>query len=293
MRRRTWFGTRGFETWVPTPAINPDYARSGYQSRADYLGGGAGMRASKNAHNIYTLSWGTTKTRDEARLITDFADGVYDLQDGINLIYWIDPMAADKNVFPQAWATPSLGCEDAPVLVSDAYGFGRPEAVAMAANAFRYPARAARYTQDADSKTLDLYIPIPPGFSLWVGVHGDSNADEHLYAQRVNGYTTVGSAVDLPALGLTSQRVGTEFSSATSSGVVIGFNTVASPLTFTLYGLCAQILPIGQTPVVGDWISGQGNAGCQFDGKPGKTPYSAKLDRVGLTAKLEETGMDL
>lgn len=294
MRRRTWFGTRGMETWVPTPAINPDYARSGYQARAEYLTGGAGIRASKNAHNRYTLSWGPTKSRDEVRLITDFAEHVYDTQDDIDLIYWIDPMAADKNVFAQAWATPSLGCEDAPPLITDSYGFGRPEAVSTPTNSFRFPARGARFSQDADSKTQEIYIPIPPGFAAWVGVHGDEDADERIFVQRVNGYTTVGAAVNMSTTGtLSDVRVTEEFSSAQSSGIVVGFNATDEPIQFILYGLCCQILPLGQPPVNGNWISGQGNAGCQFDGQPSKTPYSAKLDRVALTAVLEETGMDL
>lgn len=293
MRRRMWFGTRGYETWVPTPAINPTYERSGFTARADYVGGGAGIRSSKNAHNIYVLSWPPTKTRDEARLITDFADGIYDREDGVNLIYWIDPMARDKNVLSQAWATPSLATEDAPSLITDAYGFGRPESVPMPANAFRYPARAARYKQTPESITKEQYIPIPPGFSAWVGIHGAPDAAGRFYAQPVNGFATVAAPVDLPVTGTTSALVDTEFSSAASSGIVLGIHPTVSTVQFTLYGLIVQILPQGQAPIPGNWISGQGHSGCQFQGSPSKTPYSAKLDRVALTARLEETGMDL
>lgn len=286
-----WFGTRGFEAWVPAPSINPDYSRSGHSSRVDYLTGGVGLRESKYAHNVYSLSWGPTKSRDAVRLITDFADGVFDTQDGTNLIYWIDPMAADKNVLSQGWATPSLACEDGPPLVVDSLGDGRPTAVATAANNFRYPARSAFYTQQTDSIVLEQYIPIPPGYSAWVGVHGDT--EDVITVQRVDGYVTVGSAVTPAVMGLTAEQVNTEFSSADSSGIVLSIADVGSETTFTLYALVAQILPIGTLPVAGNFISGQGHSGCEFVGKPTKSPYSARLDRVALSARLEETGMDL
>lgn len=291
---RTWFGTRGYEQWIPTPAINPDYSRSGYSTSDQYLNGFAGVRESKNAHNVYILSWTPTKTRDAIRVITDFADGVYDPDDGINLIYWIDPMAADKNVLCQAWATPSLGSEDGVSLITDPNGVGRPKAVPMPPNSLQYPARAAQYTLKADSVTLEQYIPIPPNHSAWVGIHGDSAAQDLLEVQRVNGSSIVGSVVVPTVLDATDNvRVNTEFSSADSSGIVLQFATVASDEVFVLYGLMVQILPIGQAPEVGGFISGQGHSGCQFVGKPSKTPYSAKLDRVGATARLTETGMGL
>ena len=51
-----------------------------------------------------------------------------------------------------------------------------------------------------------------------------------------------------------------------------------------------QILRTGRTPQPGGFISGQGNAGCEFDADPTQTPYNAVLDRVGMSAKLIETG---
>lgn len=294
MARKTWFGTRGFETWIPTPAINPDYSRAGWSSGEQQGINGTGfVRESKSAHNTYSLSWTPTKSRDAIRVITDFADGVFDSQDGTNLIYWIDPMAADKNVLAQGWATPALGSEDGISLVTDTTGRGRPKAVATPANTLRYPARAARYTLAATSRTLEQYIPIPPGMSAWVGIHGDAAAANILEVQPVNGYTMVGTAVKPAVLGLEVTRVNAEFPSTLSTGIVLRFATPLPATTFTLYGLIVQILPTGTAPVGGEFISGQGHSGCQFLGKPGKTPYSAALDRVGASAKLVETGMGL
>ena len=295
IKGRMWFGTRGQEVWVPTPAINPDYGRTGYSSGVSQGLNGLGfLRESKSAHNSYSLSWPVTKTRDAVRTITDFADGIFDTQDGVNLIYWIDPMAADKNVLCQGWATPSLAAEDGVPLVTDQNGYRRPKAVPTPPNVNRYPARSAEYVINSTSVSVEQYVPIPPGYSAWVGIHGGALAQDRIIVQRVNGFTELGAAVEPTVLAAAdSTRVNSEFSSVDSAGIVLKFATVASSITFTLYGLIVQILPTGQAPETGGFISGQGHSGCQFVGKPSKTPYSAKLDRVGMTARLEETGMGL
>lgn len=289
--KRMWFGTRGYETWVPCPAISPDYARSSFVASADYVTGGGGIRDSKNGHNIYTLSYPATKTRDEVRLITDFADGVFDSADGVNLIYWIDPVAADKNVMSQAWATPALACEDAPPLVTDENGYGRPGWTSMPTNSNRYPARAATYTVPENARVLEQYIPIPPGYTAWVGIHGDEAVGDYFTVQPVDGYDPVGSPMAVTELGVTSTLVNLSVASSTASGLVILIDT--TPGEFTLYGIVVQILPTGTSPTPGDFISGQGHSGCQFIGKPAKTPLSARLDRIALAWTLKETGMDL
>lgn len=293
MRRQMWFGTRGHERWVPAPVINPSYERIGYAASAQYLGGGFGSRESKNAHNAYTLSWGPSKNRDQIRAITDFADGVFDATTDVDLIFWIDPMAADKNVLNQAWATPALGCSDAPPLITRSTGRGRPVAETVPSGPVRYPALGAHFLQRFDSLTREQYIPIPPGYSAWVGVHGDAAAADRVIVQRVNGYSEVGAPVAPGVLGVVPTRVNTEFSSVDSSGIVLRFASVGMLAEYTLYGLMVQILPAGQIPDTGDFVSGQGHSGCQFIGKGTRTPYSARLDRMALTIRLEETGMYL
>lgn len=293
-RRKMWFGTRGQEVWVDAPAISPDYARSGFATRADLVNGGASVRQSKNAHNSYTLSYGPAKKRDSVRMVTDFADGVFDTQPGVNLIYWIDPMARDKNVLPQAWATPALATEDAPALITDSNGYGRPKAVPTPLGGYRYPARSAQYTITPTSLRQEIYLPIPPGFSVFLGIHGDSAAQDALEVQPVNGFTAVGAVVKPTVLGVAAPTlVNTEFASTASSGIVLRVAASGTTKVFTLHGLIAQVLPTGVTPGTGAFISGQGHSGCQFVGNPSLTPYSAKLDMVGASWRLEETGMYL
>ena len=286
-KRETWFGTMGHERWIPTPAINPDYSRTGFSSSSQYLNGGAGVRDSKSAHNVYVLSWGAAKSRDAVRKITDFADGVFDEADGIELIYWIDPMAADLNVLPQGWAFPAQASEDGVPLIEDS----RPKAVPTSINDLYYPARSAQYTIKASSKTLTQYVPIPPGHAAWVGIHGEVSAAGRIRVQPMVGRAASGSPVVPTVLAVTdSTLVNTSFSSASYSGIRLELTPVVSDTVFTVSGMIVQILPIGQAPLAGEYISGQGHSGCQFVGKPQKTPYSAALDMVGATARLEETG---
>jgi hypothetical protein len=292
--KKMWFGTRGYECWVPTPAISPTYARGSYTSSAQLINGGNNRHDSKSGFNTYDLSWQQTKKRDDLRPISDFADGVFDPADGANLIYWIDPVAADKNVLAQGWAVPVIASEDGAPLATDANGVSQVSATSMPTNSYRYPARAALLKLTAASLTQKQYIPIPPGYSAWVGIHGDANCQNVVQVQPVNGVINAGAVVNPTVMtGFDGTLVNTEFPVASSSGIVLQIAAVGSPTAITIYGLIVQILKTGVVPLTGSFVSGQGHSGCQFNGKPSKTPYSVPLDMVGMTARLEETGMYL
>jgi hypothetical protein len=109
-----WFGTRSYMVEVTDPQMNPDYESVGWGESTQYLNGGLGVSQSVAAHQEFFLSW-AAMSRAEVRKITDFADGVY----GTGLIYWLDPVAADQNVLPQQWATPSIGAYDGVPLAGD------------------------------------------------------------------------------------------------------------------------------------------------------------------------------
>lgn len=287
---KMWFGTRGQERWVATPSIRPSYGRSGFSSRADLLNGFAAIRESKTAHQTYMLSYSDGRNADDIRVITDFADGVFDTKDGIDLIYWVDPMAARKNVLNQGWAVPALACEDGVPLVTDGNGYGRPSGVATPPNTYGMPARGAQYEITATSLSIEQYIPIPPGHAAWVGINGSAEAFGIIRVDSVVGYTvsdTFTPAILDPA---GAQRFTDQI---LAPGIVIRFENPPSPTTFTLYGIMVQILPIGEAPTGADFISGQGHSGCQFVGPRTRTPLSAALNRTGLVFTLEETGMAL
>lgn len=288
MRNRMWFGTMGQETWVPSPAIDPPYSRGGYTSNVPSLIGGTTIDTSKNAHNLYALTWNKGH-RDDLRPIMDFADGVYDTAPGVNLIYWVDPVAADRNVLPQHWATPALGTEDAPSLLLG----NPPQPTATGANGYRLPARGARYARTSSDTTRKLYIPIPPGYTLWAGAIGDSGADQQVIVRDVAGGVATSTTHPLTRLtGTDGTLVNLSLArnEATRTGVQFEL-AVGSAATFTLTALTALLLPTGISPRVGvPWASGQGHSGCQFATRPALAPHSVKLDLVALQATLEETG---
>lgn len=57
----------------------------------------------------------------------------------------------------------------------------------------------------------------------------------------------------------------------------------------TLAGMIVQVLPNGEVPQPGGFISGQGMSGADFEGVVRATPYSYAHDSYGLSVKLVET----
>jgi hypothetical protein len=217
------------------------------------------------------MSW-NLKKRDELRPITDYADGIY----GNELIYFIDAMAMDKNVLPQHWAFPGQALFDAPPLVKNT----PPTAVPTPVNTLAYPTTSAVYTLGGTSQTI--WLPIPPGYTAWVGVHGEASLVPTDTA-AVQGTVDGGAPVALPFLAVTDDtRFSTSFDGTGLELTLTGIGTL------TLSGLMVQMLPTGAVPATGGFISGQGHSGCRFENKPSETAYSAALDKVGMAAKLIE-----
>lgn len=280
-----YFGTRNHERFVPMFIPGADYSRVGYSSKSQYLNGGARLRRSKATHREYVMTWPASSTRDELRPIIDFFDGVYDDNDGTNLIYFIDPVAADKNVAPQIWGSPALGAGDGMPLISSV----RPTLSATPANTLGYPARSATYTLTGSETAETLYIPIPTGFTAWVGAHGSATGSGGVQVTPFNG-PAAGTPVTLTLLAETNAtRVNASFASTAYSGIELQLKLAGS---VTLSGIIVQILPTGTTPETGGFISGQGHSGCDFESAPQVTPYqiTGRSEAVGMTMKLTEIG---
>lgn len=283
-----WFGTRGYETWVKAPEPGGDSSRVGFTNSLQLLNGGVSLRISQAAHREYSWTWPNVSSRAQIRPIIDFAEGVYDYQDGVNLIYFIDPMVADTNVLPQNWATPSQGLADGIPLFDD--DDNPPVAVVTPANSYRYPARGAQYAKAANPQSL--YIPIPPGNVAWIGVHGaTTSAASGISVQPVLGTANSGAPTILAMQTVTDAAL-TNFSVAASSSVggIVLSPVLADGDTLTLYGMVVQILPSGKVPGTGVFVSGQGHSGCVFSSHPTESPYSSAFDQIGMSAKLSEVG---
>lgn len=273
-----WFGTPEYMVEVPDPAINYDASRVGWEGKSQYLNGGAAIRRSTASHREYNFSW-NLQAYENVRPIMDFADGVY----GPGPFYFVDWFAAKQNVLPQHLATPALAIDDAPVLVGEA----RPIAVRTNANTNGYPLMSARYTVKPSDPRLSTFVPIPPGYSLWMGVHGYAGTGGRVEVLPVFPGGTVGPPITVPIYGVTSRdRVYRSFDGDAYVGAYVRLNGEG---TITLSGIMGQLLKNGESPQIGGFISGQGNGGCLFESQPTLTHYSAVMNKVGLNAKLVET----
>lgn len=280
-----WLGTRGHEQWVKAPATSADFSRKKYTTQLNFIGGGAAILGSRTTHAEYNMSWNVAG-RLEMRPILDFAGHVYDndplakFMVSSNLIYFIDPMEMDLNLAPANWGHAALAASDAPSLLADA----RPAVVATAANTQAYPTFSAVYTLTAASVPRSLYIPVPPGHTLWAGFHGSATGVAGVQATPVGG-----SARKLAPLGLGAQRVSDSFVGV--SGVDIQL-TGAPGDTLTLTGLILQVIRTNEMPDSGGYISGRGHSGCAFADEPTVTALSTTAPRaeVSAAAKLVEVG---
>ena len=276
-----WFGNRNYMQWIPCPQVGAAYGSIGSGNGGQYLHGGSFRRQTLNTTKGRSLTW-SLNARDAIRPITDYVEGVY----GRGAIYWLDPFDMDKNVLAQSFATPPPGGYDGIVLNG---GDLRPQLVVTTPNPYGYPAESAVYTLNAATdKPYRHWVPIPPGYTAWVGANGVAGTGGTVYARTTNGPVAAGANVALTMLSVTSAtRVNASFpSSSTVSGIEVWIGGTG---TVTLSGLIVQVLPAGTTPATGAFISGQGHSGMSFDGYPEKEAYSAALDLVGLSANFTET----
>jgi len=274
-----WFGTRSYMQEIRDPQINPNYDTAGWGDKVRYLGGATDVFASVASHREYYFEW-EALTRAQVRQITDYSDGVY----GTGPVYPLDPVAADQNALPQQWATPSIGGYDGVPFAGET----RPVLSANPVMSQGYPAELATYTIATTDTLRSVFVPIPPGYSGWVGVHGATDAQDFV---KVTPYTgsTAGTVVHPTILTTaTTTRVNTEIAGG-ATGLELSLDNTTDG-TFTLAGLIVQILPTGTTPETGGFISGQGHGGLKFDGKPTVVPYviASGLEVLSVTAKLVE-----
>lgn len=271
-----YMGTRNQMLEVRAPSVNMPSSKQGYFNKVDFLNGGTSIRRSTAAHKNYTMTW-NSMDRDEARKILDLADGVY----GTGPIYVHDPMAADRNVLPQWWATPSQGLRDGLALNDGTRG----EPVATPANSLNFPSDSIVYTV-LSGQTRRVWVPIPDGYTAWVGAYGSNGTGGTVVATPTIDAGSDGTPVTLTLLSVSSDaRFNQSFASSSYDGVMLSLGGAG---TVTLSGIMVQVLETGVTPETGGFISGQGNSGLQFVAQPTYTPYSAALDRVGVVAELTE-----
>lgn len=287
MRHGMWMGTRGYEMWVPVPAVGPSYAHVGWSAASQHLNGGMTLRQSKSSHGTWQLTWPVGTSWDDIMPVRDMADGVYDSKNGVNLVYWLDPTSMARNVLPQGWATPHVAAEDGMPLLLDE----RPGTRVELPSPLRLPARTALYPVSAKAAQR-LYIPIPPGHTFRFGWVGDTASAGQVQVADVDaaGATTSNVATPDPVdFGATGYWTNLELPRAGSRiGVEL---SVLGTAALNVRAMLATVLPTGTQPRQGlVWRGGMGHSGCQFVDKVGLTPQSVPLDQTGAAVTLNETG---
>mgnify|MGYP005813009535 CR=1 FL=1 len=273
MATEVYFGTVGLFQWIPAPAINMPTGQQGYEQRFDYLNGAADVAQSKAAHREYEMSW-SMQANMNIDMIVAYKSGVY----GPPPYYYLDPAAMAHNVAPMAsWAHAALACYDGPNLAG--IGATRPTVATTASNTQAYPIESALYTLTGTETVRKLLIPIPSGYTLYLGAHGTQTGTARVSYKPAGGSVT--------ALTLLGHNV-TTLTNATVSGVAYAEVYLTGAGTLTLSSLIAQILPTGSAAPTGKWRTGRGTWGLKFDGPIEDVLYSAALDRRNVSCKMIE-----
>lgn len=253
MARKQWyFGRFGYTPtavtsnqmlMLPAPDTGLSATRSGYVETLNFENGGAGVVRSAAGARTYECNFGVSDASGQGGL-----DSYTDLQQnyfGNAPIYVSDSMNFTTNVFPPNWASPGLTAQGwKPIYSSAPLGY-----TATAANSYRQPATSALYSVTTAANTIptggnaSVFIPIPPGHSLYMGAAGSRTGTGVVQARPVYRNGGFAPTVDLTLLSPAgATRLNTTFSGELFSGVVFYITrTTAVSSTVTLASLMGQI----------------------------------------------------
>lgn len=276
MAKLMYFGTESYMSWIPCPAINATANTVRWRASSTFLNGGASQRQSTAGHKEYSFSW-NPQSKESIYAMLAYFDGTY----GDGPFYFLDPVTMDANVLPSWFAAPFAATKDGPSWVVGE----RPAVSNTGANALGYPTRSAQYTVAPSKTYAPVRIPVPSGYELHVGVHGNATGTAAVSLVPASNPTSPTNVSMLSTSSPTRTSVtvsGGDFYSLVPTGT--------GDLIIT--GIIAQVLPTGSTVASGNFIAGQGNSGVRLSGDPQVTEYSAVLTNasVGATVSLVETG---
>ena len=264
MGGQVWFGTRELMQWVAAPLANYSGSNVGWRVQDLYLSGGAGVRNSQTTHKELDLSWGVQSAEKLASVVATLQRrGPY---------FFCDPLAMKVNIVPPYWATPT---DDAPTLIPGI----NYTMVNGSTNNQGYSIVAARYVVPSGGKATSLEIPVPPGYNLYLGVHGTGTGN-----WTFKGKGTTGS-------GAMMTPTSTARTNMTYTGP--GFATLVAPAgTQTIQGIIAQVVPTSAPRNTGPFVPGMGFTGLELKDDPSTTTYSSEIPnaQIGVAASFVEVG---
>lgn len=262
MRKGVWFGIEGDMGWVPAPLSGGQGGPVRWRAVDEMLNGGAVVRQSAASHRRFSLSWAVQSMEGLDRL--------YRVLNSRGPFYYVDPFAAQHNAIPPYWASPATWMFGGPPLVNGL------EPTLVAGNVVNnYPAESVRFTTTKSVRT-NIVLPVPEGYTLHLGVHGSGGR------YRLNSGNHVA-----PLAPSNTTRT-----NLTLNGPTFATLWVDGAHTCTVAGIIAQILPVGETPKQGGFLSGMGQTALQLADDPMFTDYSAALSNAqkGVAADFVEVG---
>lgn len=315
-----WFGTEERSSFFRTPLRNADSSPQSFSDGGTLINGGGWQRDSWGSHKLYQYEWGPSTPYADAQKLKSYSDGTY----GRGLIYFVDPLAYDKNILPARVADPgmALGYEGSGLV----YGVEPTATATVGGAANNYPVTSATYDltniipgwrgrEDA------VFVPIPQGYSLFLGgAYSYTGTGGVFY--RTSNAGVLGAITRLAPITPDGPVASTQVDwSPTVSGIwlYVGKQS-AGASSVTLTGFVARLIrtdkivytglgygldPYGETPygafsaatqfiIAGPWTGGMGHSGCRFVGKPtfvSTGPF--KGGQAGFAATLREVGSAL
>lgn len=301
LSNQMWFGTTQKMQLVRVPSQGMQRNRVGYSSSNQLENGGMSIYEPQlTKHLEYNMDFGTYEATAAGGLdiYAHYAQGFY----GNGPFYFADPMYYDVNLFSYQWSAPGMSPR--------AYTLsGTGGVVATATNTVNQPINSMQtYVADATANnTFDTtyynptIIPIPPGYTLWLGWSGSASSNGVIRMEQwVSGAASAAASSNLTALSVTgSTRLNTSVASTAAEFVKIGYARSASGTgaNVAVTSMMAQLWPTGVSPTLtGNFIPGEGNNGCKFDGGAVQETYVMRDNQYrnvhykGLSFKLIEMG---
>lgn len=291
-----WFGTEQRMQWFPTPLRGADVSPHGWESEGTYLNGGGFQLGSFGSHRRFVFEWSGASSRKVAQTMRSYSDGTF----GRGLIYFIDPLTWDTNLFPAMWADPSIGIGNEGA--SLVYGVNPTALPTSSPSVNDLPVSSAYYnlaTIPAGWRGREdaVFIPIPEGMTLSLGAIYSSTGTGGVFYRTQTPSGGLGTATKLPPIGTTSSSIlNTSIAGSSSvSGVwiYVGRSSTANS-SVTLTALTTRLrlagLPLSAISS-GPWIGGQGHSGCRFAAKPTYIDNTGVSGgQIGFAASFTEVG---
>lgn len=295
-RNNLWFGTLDKAEWLPTPNRGADVSATGWNDGGSTLNGGGFQLNSFGSAKNYVFEWPTSSSLKVASRLQAYKDGTY----GRGLIYFVDPLTYNVNVFPSQWADPSktIGQEGASLIP----GVGGKSLPTPDPDTWDHPVRSAFYDLGSIGVSLpeyldesnSVFLPIPDGYDLHIGASYEFTGTSGIYIAQVprGGVpSSTYSKVEPLAQGELFNTIISKQPGSMGVRVWMG-KTTEGPATVTVTALMARLAPSGK-PVRGEkvWLPGQGNSGTRFVGNPtlmnqsgtdgGQVSFAASFREVG------------